>query len=345
MFSNRLPETIRANAVPKLIALSAALLVGVVAVVLARSGRGPQIELSLQHLNLGIGLPNDRMRGTFFIRNIGTDQLQFTLHPSCGCAHLAPREGSVTPGGQQEIEVVVRLSGIGGAEKSAKIDVRSNDINTPTVSCGLQAIASTPFQCVPAYINFKTRPSSDDRDTSVSVAMLNAEGEPLTDLDCITATCDSDAFTVQSQLDDSGQVVVHVGFLGLGSEQRIYSKIEVTDSKSGYRLAIPVEAEHVPEFRVVPSTVLFWLDPKTGQCREKTILVWASEPETTIGQLISYESPDDIVVIESEQTGKQDRRKQLMLRLKRPLEAGTHGNVKLNFAKGIEVFVEYRISG
>jgi len=73
--------------------------------------------------------------------------------------------------------------------------------------------------------------------------------------------------------------------------------------------------------------------------------VWASGLETIIGQLISYESPDDIVGIQSEQTGKQDRRKRLMLRLKRQFEAGTRGNVKLNFAEGIEVLVVNRISG
>ncbi len=337
-------ENMMARLVHNLVVSSATILAAIAVVVVAQAERGPRIELSTQDLNLGHGLPNERMRGTFLIRNDGGAPLQFTLHPSCGCTSVRPLEGSIDPGGKQEIEVVLSLPAIAAAEKSARIEVRSNDTELPTVACRVQGKSSTPIQCAPAYVNFRKPASGDPRGGVVTVAVLDAEGGPVTELQRITATSGSSAFTVQPQLDQLGNVVVRVGVLTSKLVQRISTKIEIADSKSGYRLAIPVSAELEPEFRVVPSTVLFSVDPVTGQSRDKRILVWASNQETPIGKFISYDAPDGVAVNEIEQTGTHDRRKQLAIKLTKPIAAGTRGKVKMIFADVKELVVEYRVS-
>ena len=75
----------------------------------------PVLAISTRRLDLGDGEPEEEMRGTFQIRNDGSEPLQYQIQSSCGCTRLKSRNGTVDPGGmawQQEIDNRDDLKGV-----------------------------------------------------------------------------------------------------------------------------------------------------------------------------------------------------------------------------------------
>jgi len=91
----------------------------------ARPAR-PVLRLSTQQLDLGDGVPNQKMPGSFLIMNAGTRPLEFTLAASCGCSHLSPRRRSVAPGGHQPTGLAVTLPDHTNSDRGVRVIVKSN---------------------------------------------------------------------------------------------------------------------------------------------------------------------------------------------------------------------------
>ena len=89
------------------------------------SGR-PELVLPAQRLEMSDCIPGQESVGTFELKNAGTGPLTFSLEASCGCSDLAPREGTIPPGGTQTIQMMVRLKEDGEA-KRILVTIETND--------------------------------------------------------------------------------------------------------------------------------------------------------------------------------------------------------------------------
>jgi hypothetical protein len=263
--------------------------------------RRPIIELSTQRVELGIGAPGEVLHGAFNIANVGQKPLMFDIAASCGCSDLAPRRGTVQPGGVQEVAMNVRLPEVPGDDRDLSVVVTSNDSEKPDVRC--QVVAKSrpaPFVVTPEYVDFgrvspdsvaKLKPIKFELTANPDAAADSLERD---DLSRIAMMHSSDAFHVSQNPDlEATMLTYQVKLIGESASGDIYDSIELRLPDSPYVVCVPVHVWVCDSISAVPSKVTV----RPGELR--------NENATLAIVLVSHDGPvewKELTIVDDSET-------------------------------------------
>ncbi len=275
---------------------------------LAETATAPRIELSTHRLDLGDGKPNETLRGQFVLSNAGAAPLTFTAVKHCGCAELAPRSGTIAPGGRRALKVGVELPGHANSEKNTSIDVHSDDPNHPIVSCVLSARCPAPFAVAPSHVEFGAVSREKVDDSNCEIRIKSVRGQPPVSVEKLQAEHAREVFHVASSAEDDGAVLLRVTLapeLPFGDH---YDTLDLRLAGSDYVMRVPLHVQVAEPVYVVPRTVFFHKDPVTFRFRPVTVLVISRLPGGALARVQLLDGPAGLIVEDQGAAGTSRRR-------------------------------------
>lgn len=260
----------------------------------------PSLELSSTRLDLGDGKPNERLPGSLEIRNVGEKELVFDISASCACGNLAPRSGTVPPGGAQVVRFVVQLPDQANTERSLQLTVKSNDPRRPQAACSVVAKCPAPFRVTPAFVEFGKvgREARAVRPVELRVAVANAGHGP------VRARLSGGNFRIVAQSADSIQVAPAQG-LDFGEH---FGSLELfLEGREEHVVRIPLRVQVPQPLSAVPSTLAL---NKADRGYDPAYFVMVGESSSgPLGEVAVVNAPEWCRVEALEQIGSPHRRR------------------------------------
>lgn len=251
---------------------------------------GPQLgRWSESVLNLGEGKVGEVLTGTFTLRNLGTEPLDFQIRPSCNCAQLQPREGRIAPGEVEEILAGVRLRNEGLHER-VRLTIQTNDPRTPQVEYLLEANCPAPFDASPSLVDFGS--VVEGQSPTAILKVRGPQDAPLgADAD-LRASVSSSRVSVKPAKGEGGERRLEVRLLPTAPRGHLQAQVTLTLAGADAPLHIPVSAYVAGQVMVAPQTLR--LPAHAGEAR---FLVWRSN-EKPLGKLRHVDAPPEMAVNE-----------------------------------------------
>lgn len=297
------------------------------------STNAPHLEVSVDHLDLGKGSPNEVVRGAFQLRNTGTAELEFDINRSCACTELNPAKGTIAPGEVQEIKLGVKLYGYANSERSVVIAISSNDPEQPVIHCRAVARCPALLEVTPSFVSFGKIYGKEFSSEQRPVLVKSIEREGGLTKDRLQVSQEGDFFYARTNNESDGTVLLRL-FLkqGLGSGEH-YGLLKLQMNGAKYGITVPVSARVVEPISVIPSTIFVRNDWQWYESHPISVLFRSSKQDLLLSELRLDNPPPGIIV--GEVTELQPGLKRIQLKVSR--EALTQPKTILKFTcDGIE---------
>ena len=294
-----------------------------------RHGSLPVLKVSVRHLDLGEGKPKQRMKGRLTIANAGREPLQFAIQPSCGCTSLEPRDGTLSAGRSQEIDVAVELPENTGTQRSVQVLIQSNDPKNPTLVCSVAASCPSPFTISPGYVAFGNVTTEEITGTQQTITVRDRQGKSIADPTAIEFECGSEHVLVDRDPDSPHDCRLRVHLASSLPRGDTNAILFIRPTGANVASEMPVQVTHIEPFVVAPPVIILGTG-KTEQDQEvHTVFVWRNGSNTGLGRLLSIEAPKGISVTEN--VISDSRRRRLDVAVARSSGDSPGGQVRLAY--------------
>ncbi|WP_423838944.1 hypothetical protein [Symmachiella dynata] len=254
--------------------------------------KSPHLVLTTKHLDLGEGKPNELMRGGLTLSNSGGAPLVFSIERSCSCTVLSPGNGTVPPGGEQEIEVGISLPSQG--IRTVRLVVKCNDPRNESVLCLLTARCLLPFHLKPQYVDFGQVVESELKALRpIDITVSAAKGKPSSGLDFLQVRQVGDIVDVtgpQRGIDGVWSVSVSARSPLRRGEHSGVLEFSLPDSDLPVR--VPLHVEVVSSVSIIPSTVFLPSNQGSSDVHKVNVLIRAPLVHGRVPEITLSSAPE-----------------------------------------------------
>lgn len=247
-------------------------------------------------LDLGEGSPGALLRGSFVVRNTGSEPLQFRLQGSCSCAELSPREGTIVPGDLVEISVAVQLRER-GREETVQVRIESNDPLWPVVSYHVFARCPALVQVTPEHLHFGVCRHGTEVSRVAEVSFRAAQSGPC------QVTTTNPHFQVEflpsrSEPNSAGRLTVKLSPTAPRGSHPGEVHLSSGKGTEDEKVIVSVSAEVVGSLRVAPASVMLPAptSPESSGV-EAQVIVWRTDGRMLF-PLTRVEGPAGLEVVD-----------------------------------------------
>jgi hypothetical protein len=258
-------------------------------------------------MNLGEGKPGEVLTGGFTLRNLGGQSMDFRLSAGCGCTELNPLAGSIAPGDNQHVKIVVRLPSEYGSERSFQLTIRTNDPDHPEVQVPVRAYCPALFKTIPANLDFGPVSADSPHELLFKVMDGTRRRSKLTDL--ILAEVDRSELSLEAILDEENLMQYRLRLSAGAPPGYFQGGLRLTNKLTGESIWRPVSAQIRSDLVVAPRIIR---PPASLDSPWKaSFLVYRTDGQK-LGSVTHSEMPSG-VTIESNVSQRSSSRKQFHL--------------------------------
>lgn len=280
------------------VSLSTVLLYGATA--WFRAPAGPQLRLPQLPLDLGRGEPHTSPRGTFEISNSGSKDLTFKITPSCGCAALEPREGTLAPGEFRNVSIAVRLEHRNG-RRNMRLTLNTNDPARPEAFYDVSALCPPLLEVSPGAVDFGDVAEGTERRATVRVRL--PKGSSLKSLAGVRYAV-RQAWCEVTPLRHTDYILDLSLMLRADAPRTLLASQPELAAPGHETVTVPVRADVVGEVIVAPAIVRPAWD-EVAQGFRPVICVVRATGDGGLGELKSIDAPDGVNVEALSQAQRQ----------------------------------------
>jgi hypothetical protein len=295
--------------------------------------RAPRLEISVPDTtDLGAGKIGQVLEGVIPIRNRGSQPLTFEVDPGCGCAYVKPRAGQVGSDQAQLVRIGVRLQAE-GTERNLRVRITTNDPRVPVAEHLFRARCPALLQVHPQVAEFGQVGLGSA--ASLVLEIRDPNGVPWNPLERKGLGFRSLSESASVEVDPTSpyQLRLIVKLRPTASLGPLGGAIRFTLAGDDRELMVPILGEVCGPIQHAPAKVRVTADPKTGQWRKATLVVWRTD-RCSLGRLTAVQKPGWLHV---EEIGSvHNLRRSLRLEIVGELDGGPPSHVlRLKF-DGVE---------
>jgi hypothetical protein len=256
----------------------------------ASPNRSPSLELPrFDTTDLGDGKIGEVLEGVIPIRNGGMAPLHFEVDPGCGCAYAKPTTGDVLGNQTERVRIGVRLDHE-GAERNLRVRIRTNDANKPVAEHVLRARCPGLLQVHPQVADFGQVAAGSRATVPLAIRdCLGAAWDPAARKD-LTFRCLSESADVEADPTSPTQLRVLVRLRAGVALGPVRGEVRFTLAGDNRELIVPILGEVCGPIQMAPANVRFVVDPKTGQTKKATVVLWRTD-KGPLGRLTGVRKP------------------------------------------------------
>jgi hypothetical protein len=218
------------------------------------AGPQPKIQAIKPVYNFGTVLEGTQVKHDFIIKNVGqADLIIGQVQTSCGCTVAQSEKKRLAPGEQTQLPATFDTRHEKG-QASRRIDVYTNDPQTPDLPLSIQGIVKTEFDATPSEVMFESVRRGSEQTHEVSIT-YNGKGKTFR----LTKISNSNPNITVTQQPGPSLKVSLLKTMPVGPFQ---DTIEI--STSGRPIEIPVYGRVVGDLMTEPAQVSFGILPHGG---------------------------------------------------------------------------------
>mgnify|MGYP001449174690 CR=1 FL=1 len=250
---------------------------------------GAQLQVSQRTVDLGLGKSGELLTGSFELRNIGSEPLEFAVVPSCSCGSLliAPLSGTIPPAGHRQLHVEIKADDAGPSKSEKAFAIKTNDSRNVATRCSIIAGLRPLVRPWPKTIEFGEIFNSD-LPRALLILSLDAS---LVEPGAVQASSQHPAVHLRRVNAHQLEVSLNPG----SAYGDIYSSIDLSAaSQPNVTLEVPVHAHVVPRISVAPTTIILPTTSKPSEPIVHSVLVWSNTDQ--LGNFLGFDAPAGVQV-------------------------------------------------